>query len=118
MTLLRFAVFALLLITSVHATSCRQKQVTSGSVRETLSPKVEGGKGTSFEDAVVILDTTETSGIAAEYTWLRLNYPGYTMISQSLVTHEGKPYDVLNIKTDEGDKIKVYFDISHFFGKF
>jgi predicted RNA-binding protein associated with RNAse of E/G family len=36
---------------------------------------------------------------------------------QSLVFHEGKPYDILHIETIDGVQKEIYFDISSFFGK-
>ena len=34
------------------------------------------------------------------------------------MNHGKKPYDVLTLDTADGKEIKVYFDISNFFGKF
>jgi len=34
------------------------------------------------------------------------------------VFEEDKPYDIIKIKTKEGNLIEIYFDISNFFGKF
>jgi hypothetical protein len=74
--------------------------------------------GLSYETAIVITETSETKGVAAEYAWLREHYPGAKMNQQSLTTHDGKPYDILNIKTEQGKELDIYFDISNFFGKF
>lgn len=50
---------------------------------------------------------------------MEVHYPQYKMIQQSLVyDKQGKPYDVLKIKTRDGEVLKVYFDISNFFGKY
>jgi hypothetical protein len=73
--------------------------------------------GSSFEKAVIINETSESTGDPAEYAWLALNYPGYIMNSQSLVYHNKHPYDILNFQTHEGVSKKIYFDISNFFGK-
>ncbi|HEY6161972.1 MAG TPA: hypothetical protein VI112_12135 [Bacteroidia bacterium] len=73
--------------------------------------------GSSYEKAIIIEETTETTGVAAEYKWLRDHYPNYKMRSQSLSYHDGKPFDVLHIKVKRKKK-NVYFDISNFFGKF
>ena len=74
--------------------------------------------GLSYQNAVIISEKTETSGVKAEYRWLEENYPGYRMIQQSLNFHDKKPYDILKIKTAEGKIKEIYFDISSFYGKF
>lgn len=105
-----------LICTLLTFSSCHHHKSAAGSGTHA---KVEGeGGGTSFADAVVINETSETTGVAAEYDWLKVHYPGYTTLKQSLVYNEGKPYDIIEIKTADGKKEKVYFDISHFFGKF
>jgi hypothetical protein len=74
--------------------------------------------GTSFAKAIVIGEKSETSGVAAEYQWIRQHYPGSKNGGQALTYDKGKPYDVLTITTAGGEKKDVYFDISRFFGKF
>ncbi len=74
--------------------------------------------GSSFDKAIVITEKTETTGVDAEYKWLSDHYPGYTSSGQALVYHDKRPYDILNIKTSTGTPMKVYFDISNYFGKF
>ncbi|MBS1663813.1 MAG: hypothetical protein JST68_22400 [Bacteroidetes bacterium] len=73
--------------------------------------------GSSYENAIVIKETSEKKGVDAEYDWLREHYPGYKRGRQALTTKNGKPYDVLSIETADGVKKDVYFDISKFFGK-
>ena len=70
-----------------------------------------GGDGMSFESAIVV------NSVPEEYQYLRNRYPGYKFIMQSLINHEGKYYDVLKIKTAEGEELEIHFDISSFFGK-
>lgn len=77
-----------------------------------------GGDGSSFEKAVVIKGATEETGVKAEYAYLREHFSGYTMGKQSLVNHEKRVYDVLDITTKDGAAKSVYFDITGFFGKF
>lgn len=74
--------------------------------------------GSSFEAAVVIQETRETAGVNAEYKWCAAHYPGYKTQMQALSNKNRKPYDVLTIVTADGTVMKVYFDISNFFGKF
>ena len=75
--------------------------------------------GSSFKKAVIITDTTEMAGIKAEYSWLALHYPGYSSTGQSLNINKENhhPYDIIYIKTIDGTKKEVYFDISSYFGK-
>jgi hypothetical protein len=75
-------------------------------------------EGSSFETAVVIQEKSETTGVNAEYKWCAVHYPGYKSQMQALTNKNGKPYDILTIRTADGVVMKVYFDISNFFGKF
>ncbi|MFI5204033.1 MAG: hypothetical protein ACHQF2_06005 [Flavobacteriales bacterium] len=85
-------------------------------VKKTGSSTVSGD-GSSYETAIYINETNEMSGVKAEYAWLNEHYPGYKRNMQSLANHNGKPYDIIKIKTAAGDDVTVYFDISNFFGK-
>lgn len=67
--------------------------------------------GSSFQKAIL------APSIPKEYEWLREYYPGCVFKMQSLVFHEGKPYDILHIETIDGVQKEIYFDISSFFGK-
>lgn len=73
--------------------------------------------GSSFDKAIIITETSDLAGTTAEYTWLKKYYPGYKMIKQSLVNHDKKPFDILNIRTKEGTEKDIYFDISSSYGK-
>jgi hypothetical protein len=78
----------------------------------------EGGEGGSFDTAIVIRDTNERDGVAAEYAWVREHLAGWSLMKQSLSVHAGKPYDQLQLVSPEGAMRVVYFDISAFFGKY
>ncbi|HTB06809.1 MAG TPA: hypothetical protein VK806_07630 [Bacteroidia bacterium] len=73
--------------------------------------------GSSYNNAVIIKATNEGDGIDAEYKWLADHYPGYKTEGQSLNEHDKIPYDVLHIKTNDGQRKDVFFDISSYFGK-
>ena len=64
------------------------------------------------------MEKNESTGVDAEYLWLKKNYPGYKLKQQSLNFHNKKPYDILSIETKEGEEKEIYFDISNFYGKF
>ena len=86
---------------------------------DTTTTKVKAADrdGSSFDKAIIIQEKTEGVGTRAEYTWIRAKYPGAKVSSQELSYKNGKPFDILNIVTDDGTKLAVYFDISNFFGK-
>jgi len=71
----------------------------------------------SFKNAIVIKEKTERTGVNAEYKWIAEHYPDAKVLQQRLVNNNGKPYDIIDIKTKSGKK-SIYFDISNFFGKF
>ena len=107
-----------LLLALATACSSTKHTTTSSSTTTAITPSTAGADGSSFEKAIVIQETSESTGVDAEYKWLSENYPGYKRGMQSLVTHEKKPYDILAITTTDGVEKKVYFDISNYFGKF
>jgi len=105
-------------------TACSHSKKTTSTTQQTTAPvqkdavPIADRDGSSFEKAIVITEKGETAGVAAEYKWLRANYPGYKSRMQSLRNYNGKPYDVIAITTAGGTDKDVYFDISGFFGKF
>jgi len=105
--------YSLAIFFLVSISSCSQK--TTGSATSTMQAGERDGS--SYEKAIIIQEKSEGKGVNAEYTWLRENYPGYKTMGQSLNHHEGKPYDIIRIKTSGGTEKSIYFDISHFFGK-
>lgn len=110
-------VFLLLFICFVA--SCSTSKSGSGysnSANTTATASSE--KGSSFDNPIVIEETSERAGVDAEYTWLRKNYPGFKLISQALTSNNKKPFDLLIIETADGVEKKIYFDISKFFGKY
>ncbi|MDP4292217.1 MAG: hypothetical protein Q8908_14140 [Bacteroidota bacterium] len=73
--------------------------------------------GSSFERAIIINEKVENKGVAAEYTWIRQNYPGCKLNGQLLSFQDKKPFDIIKIVTSEGKELSIFFDISNFFGK-
>ncbi len=113
---------AVLLAMVVVLASCSSTKKTTAtntvSTSNTTPAANSANDGSSFENAIIIKENNEGSGVHAEYEWLKKNYPGYTMISQSLSGKGNKKYDILRIKTKEGEEKSIYFDITQFFGKF
>lgn len=71
----------------------------------------EDRDGTSPETAIVV------SSVAQEYAWLRNHQPGFQLEMQALSEIDGRPYDVLHCRSDQGELRTFYFDISEFFGQ-
>ena len=110
----------LIMVLLVSCSSTKKTQAPSTINSSSSSTAVKGTTeidGSSYDKAIVVKEKNETKGIAAEYKWLRDNYPGYKLISQSLDTKEKKRYDIMEIETANGEKKTVYFDITNFFGK-
>lgn len=97
-------------------TACSSSKKSSGDA--TNNNITSDTRGNSYENAIVIDEESESSGVKAEYTWLRKNYPGYKLIQQTLGRQGGKIYDKISIKTASGKKKTIYFDITNFFGKY
>ncbi|PKP19124.1 MAG: hypothetical protein CVU05_12060 [Bacteroidetes bacterium HGW-Bacteroidetes-21] len=93
------------------------KRITNGS-NQNNSSVVTDELGSSFKNAIIIKEETETTGVDAEYAWIKKNYPGYKTIQQALKKDNNKYYDIIDIKTAQGEKKSIYFDITNFFGKF
>ncbi|MBI5857337.1 MAG: hypothetical protein HZB42_06775 [Sphingobacteriales bacterium] len=98
--------------------SCSPGIKTTNTATTTTAATHSEKDGSSYEKAIVINEKSEGPGIAAEYKWLRENYPGYKLISQSLNGKDGKKYDIMAIETRDGEKKTIYFDITKYFGHF
>ncbi|MEO8869358.1 MAG: hypothetical protein ABI357_00855 [Granulicella sp.] len=73
--------------------------------------------GSSLANAIVINAADESTGVAAEYKWIAERFPGYTRGQQALLNEGGRFYDEIDFSAASGEKKKIYFDISNFFGK-
>ena len=105
----------LLLALAIGFVSCNGSKHTQKTSTGQF-PVVKDQDGSSYENAIFITEKTESSGVAAEYKWLREHYPGYKLKKQELDHSGGKPYDLMYIKTSSGEEKIIYFDISNFFG--
>ena len=108
-----------LLALSVFIISCSStKKAMENTANEANTSMGIERDGTSFEKAIVIQEKNESTGVHAEYDWIRQNYPGSKITMQALSRQNKKPYDIINIVTAEGKEISIYFDISGFYGKY
>lgn len=92
------------------------KKITNNE--NTTTVKDSFNDGSSYEKAIVIQEKSETTGVDAEYKWIRIYYPGCKIKGQSLSFHQNKPYDIIDITTSDGKDVSIHFDISNFYGKF
>ena len=82
----------------------------------------EGNQGDCQENAVVIHAPNSIIGIMAEYKYIEKQYGDrnvdWKLFMQSLITGNGKSYDLLTIEMKDGTKKSFFFDITDFFEKF
>lgn len=105
----------LFLLISIVMFSCSTSQHTSITSTE---KSISNQDGLTYKTAVVIKEKDEISGIGAEYSWLKQNYPGCRLKQQSLTSYKNNPYDIMTIITSDGKVLDIYFNISNFFGKY
>lgn len=79
--------------------------------------------GDTPETAVVVEGAANgMEGVKAEYEYLAGKFgekgTDWDLTMQSLVQHEGRMYDRMDVELADGTAHTVYFDISGFFGKF
>ena len=104
----------LFLLISIVMFSCSTSQHTSSitPIEKSITD------GLTYKSAIVIKEKDEISGIGAEYSWLRQNYPSCRLKQQSLTSYKNNPYDIMTIITSDGEVLDIYFNISNFFGKY
>ena len=73
--------------------------------------------GTSFSNPIVIMMQSEREVLDEEYKWLSINYPGYSLMRRTHKLRSSKHYDIVRIKTNQGQLRYIYFDSTHFWGK-
>ena len=117
MNLLKLLVCFAIVLASCSTSKKTTSSPATDSQTTTSATTNSSQDGSSYENAIIINEKTEGPGVDAEYKWLKKNYPGYKMISQSLDHKGSKHYDLLHIQTADGEKKTIYFDITNFFGK-
>jgi uncharacterized lipoprotein YehR (DUF1307 family) len=71
----------------------------------------QGRDGSSFQKAVIV------GSVRAEYLYIDRTFPGSNIQSQIVTDNNGTPYDMVTIRTKEGQEKNLYFDISKFYRK-
>lgn len=110
-------IILLLLISSLILSCSSTKRLSTEKTQDTISIS-SSNDGSSYENAIVINEKNESAGVAAEYAWIRINYPESKTKGQSLNFYNNKSYDIITILTSDGVEKELYFDISKFYGKF
>lgn len=83
--------------------------------------RFSGGTGADREQAVVIEGATSSmEGAHLERIWLTDHFgrPGtdWRIEEQSVITAEGRPYDLIRLRLANGSQREVWFDIGGFYG--
>ena len=71
--------------------------------------------GSSYRKAIIIKE--RNSIIDPEQEWLAMHYPGFINEGQDPSQYDKRHYEIRHIKTSDGQRKDVYFDISSYFGK-
>jgi hypothetical protein len=104
------------IIIFLGACSSPNKATTKGALPAATRTDILRG-GTSFSNAVVIMVESERAGLNEEYKWLANNYPGYALVRRTHVERSSRHYDIIRIKTQQGQLKDIYFDSTRFWGK-
>lgn len=80
----------------------------------------EGGDGSTQKKAIVIKGATNSfEGIQAERAWIKGNHPTWRKVRQALVsTKKRKHYDKISYEDAKRKVHIIWYDITHFFGKY
>ena len=95
------AVYFMTLVLALMMTGCAASFIDSSGGRDV----------SSYEKAVVLVL------VRAEYLYIDRTFNGASIMTQIMKEHNGKPYDIITIRSEEGVEQDVYFDISKFYRK-
>lgn len=72
------------------------------------------GIGDYFDSAITFTQPLASSqeGVPLEYKVAAHLFPGWKRVSQALVPMQGRSFDVLELENVEGQRVKLYFDIT------
>lgn len=104
---MRSIIFAVLLASSVSVAH-------AGEPSKASAP----GNHSTCQTAIKAQGKTHFEGVDGEYTWLSKNYPGYHLVSQSLIQCQSGPADAMKVADANGEnETVVVFDLSAVWGK-
>ena len=69
------------------------------------------------QTAIRLSAASHMEGVGKEYDYVRQNYPRYEILGQQLIDCAGKPTDVFVLQKAGEPKIKIFFDLSQYWGK-
>jgi hypothetical protein len=87
--------------------------VTSGqgvSAGGTTRKFVGTEKGASFANPIVIYVSNEKSGVASEYNYLSVHFPGSKPINHTRQFATNRTYDIITFTAADGKRRLLYFD--------
>jgi len=78
--------------------------------------------GMSIESAIKVLNANNSfDGVDAEYRYIEKKYGKksihWNFISQEIIRHNQRNYDLIVLSDKKGNIINLYFDITDFYGK-
>ena len=74
-------------------------------------------KKNTSRDGSSIKNAIKVKSVSEEYQIVRKLCPNCKMNGQALLSEGNKHYDLLNLTNEKGEKVKYYFDINSFYGK-
>lgn len=95
------AVYLMTVVLALMMTGCAASSIDSSGGRD----------GSSFDKAVIV------GSVRAEYLYIDRTFNGASIMTQIMTEHNGRPYDIVTIRSEEGIEQDVYFDISKFYRK-
>jgi len=74
-----------------------------------------GGAQNAFCSSYTPHNAIIVHNISDEYAWIEHHYPDGMVVMQRVTHRDGKPFDILTLRSANGDEQDVYFDIAAFF---
>jgi len=77
-----------------------------------------GGNGSTKEKAVIIKGAnSELEGVDAAFNYIERKFGYFEIESTTLIDEVDKKFDLMNITSVSGNKEKVWFDVTSYYGK-
>jgi hypothetical protein len=108
---------------NANASSHVASGAPTGAKKVALPPDLahivfSGGDGSSCQKAVVIEHAKNTAeGLAAEKAWLAARYPQARIAIKAQSGEKNRYYETVELQPKAGEKVRVCFDITGFFGR-
>jgi len=103
---------ALALVALIFLAACQTARAPATPSADPAHPYI-GGDGRTPATAVVINSASVEAGVAAEYSWMRTNYPGAKVLRQttSALSSDRPELDTLEWQDSGGEERSTYFAI-------